>query len=155
MTSPFMSIDSFLYPGHSRYRMHAVPEVTGAALIIRLEQAAIKRDIFISCNLKVTRTGHIRRWAYLWCTGSAVRRLNREYWCIICHFSMQRLWRSPELVSQHIPEMKEALYFGHPGNQGEAIIWGEALGAKLLPCLAIRGMAQSRIHMVFWLRGRY
>jgi fumarate reductase flavoprotein subunit len=34
-----------------------------------------------------------------------------------------------ERVAAHIPEMKGALYFGHPGNQGEALAWGEALGA--------------------------
>ena len=37
---PFKVLDSFLYPSHSSYRMHAVPETTGAALIQRLENAA-------------------------------------------------------------------------------------------------------------------
>jgi len=32
-------------------------------------------------------------------------------------------------VADHISEMRDALYFGHPGNQGDAIVWGEALGA--------------------------
>ena len=27
--------------------------------------------------------------------------------------------------------MKDALYFGHPGNRGDAVIWGRELGAKL------------------------
>jgi len=34
-------------------------------------------------------------------------------------------------VRRHIPEMADALYFGHPGNQGDAVLWGEALGARL------------------------
>jgi fumarate reductase flavoprotein subunit len=38
---------------------------------------------------------------------------------------------NPALVRQHIPAMANALYFGHPGNQGDAVRWGEALGAKL------------------------
>jgi fumarate reductase flavoprotein subunit len=38
---------------------------------------------------------------------------------------------NPELVRRHIPEMAGALYFGHPGNCGDAVIWGEALGAQL------------------------
>ena len=33
------------------------------------------------------------------------------------------------LVRRHTPEMAEALYFGHPGNEGDALVWGEALGA--------------------------
>ena len=28
------------------------------------------------------------------------------------------------LVAEHIPQMADALYFGHPGNQGDAILWG-------------------------------
>jgi fumarate reductase flavoprotein subunit len=35
------------------------------------------------------------------------------------------------LVAKHIPELADALYFGHPGNQGDAVLWGEALGAAL------------------------
>jgi len=33
------------------------------------------------------------------------------------------------LVAQYIPSMADALYFGHVGNQGDALLWGEALGA--------------------------
>jgi fumarate reductase flavoprotein subunit len=33
------------------------------------------------------------------------------------------------MVAQMIPEMAAALYFGHPGNQGDAVLWGQALGA--------------------------
>ena len=38
---------------------------------------------------------------------------------------------NPDLVALHIPAMSGALYFGHPGNRGDAVLWGEALGAKL------------------------
>jgi fumarate reductase flavoprotein subunit len=38
---------------------------------------------------------------------------------------------NPDLVRRYIPEMASALYFGHPGNRGDAVIWGEALGAQL------------------------
>ncbi len=38
---------------------------------------------------------------------------------------------NPELVARHIPAMKGALYFGHPGNRGDAVIWGQELGAQL------------------------
>ena len=36
---------------------------------------------------------------------------------------------NPDLVAQHIPAMSDAIYFGHKGNQGDAVLWGEALGA--------------------------
>jgi fumarate reductase flavoprotein subunit len=39
---------------------------------------------------------------------------------------------NPALVVQHIPEMKGALYFGHPGNRGDAVLWGASLRARLV-----------------------
>jgi fumarate reductase flavoprotein subunit len=35
------------------------------------------------------------------------------------------------MVRQHIPEVADALYFGHAGNQGDALRWGQSLGAAL------------------------
>jgi fumarate reductase flavoprotein subunit len=35
--------------------------------------------------------------------------------------------------------MGEALYFGHPGNQGDAVKWGEALGARLAALSGYQG----------------
>jgi fumarate reductase flavoprotein subunit len=35
------------------------------------------------------------------------------------------------MLAKYIPEMKEAYYFGHEGNTGEGILWGEALDAAL------------------------
>ena len=39
----------------------------------------------------------------------------------------------------YIPEMADALYFGHPGNRGDAVIWGDALGAQLSHLGAYQG----------------
>ena len=36
-----------------------------------------------------------------------------------------------EMLQKYIPQMSSAYYFGHEGNTGEGIKWGEALGAKL------------------------
>ena len=46
---------------------------------------------------------------------------------------------NPDLVRQFIPEMANALYFGHPGNRGDAVIWGDALGAQLSHLGAYQG----------------
>ncbi len=50
---PFHVLDDFLYPSHTNFRMHAVPEVTGEALINYLERAVTELDIYVSCNLKI------------------------------------------------------------------------------------------------------
>ncbi len=46
---------------------------------------------------------------------------------------------NPDLVRRFIPEMADALYFGHPGNRGDAVLWGQALGAKLAHLGAYQG----------------
>src|SRR5437868_2044013 len=38
-----------------------------------------------------------------------------------------------------IRDMRGALYFGHPGNRGDAALWGEALGAKLVHMSGYQG----------------
>ena len=40
----FQVLDGFLYPGHSTYRMHTVPEKTGVGLMARLLQAVASAD---------------------------------------------------------------------------------------------------------------
>ena len=44
-----------------------------------------------------------------------------------------------DLVARHIPEMRGAYYFGHPGNRGDAVPWGEELGAKLVHMSGYQG----------------
>jgi fumarate reductase flavoprotein subunit len=42
-------------------------------------------------------------------------------------------------VRHYIPDMAGALYFGHPGNRGDAILWGDSLGALLSHLGAYQG----------------
>ncbi|MEO7404703.1 MAG: FAD-binding protein, partial [Burkholderiales bacterium] len=46
---------------------------------------------------------------------------------------------NPALVREHIPEIADALFFGHGGNQGDAIAWGRALGAEIRHMGAYQG----------------
>ena len=38
---------------------------------------------------------------------------------------------NPEMVREYIPEIADALYFGHAGNRGDAVTWGLELGAEV------------------------
>lgn len=126
---PFHVLDDFLYPGHSHHRMHAVPEVTGQGLITRLEQAVSATDSMIVTDARVTdliMSGDAE------CLGARCERPDGAQEIIAARriiLACNGYGGNPKLVAQHIPEMKDALYFGHPGNQGEAILWGEQLGA--------------------------
>jgi fumarate reductase flavoprotein subunit len=48
---------------------------------------------------------------------------------------------NPELVRRHIPEIAGAQYFGALGSTGEAVVWGEALGAATANMAAYQGYA--------------
>ena len=126
---PFHVLDDFLYPGHSRHRMHAVPEVTGQGLVTRLEQAVKATEAMIVTDAQVTDLVVSGDGNFL---GATCQRPDGASEAIAARrviLACNGYGGNPELVARHIPEMKDALYFGHPGNQGEAILWGEQLGA--------------------------
>ena len=126
---PFHVLDDFLYPGHSHHRMHAVPEVTGQGLITRLEQAVVATDVMIVKGARVNDLVLSSRGEVI---GAYCERPDGTREAIAAQrtiLACNGYGGNPELVAKYIPEMKDALYFGHPGNQGEAILWGEQLAA--------------------------
>ncbi len=136
---PFEVLQGFRYPGHSRLRMHAVPEHTGAGLMARLQQAAEAAAVPIVPDARATSlfadaTGHVH--------GVRVTRPDGSTEDVACHaliLACNGYGGAPDLVRRLIPEMADALYFGHAGNQGDALRWGAALGAEALDLGAYQG----------------
>ena len=136
---PFAVLDNFLYPGHACKRMHAVPERTGAALLARLLRAAEAADIPIMTEALVTDlfvdpAQQVR--------GVRVRRPDgrtEDIGCGALILACNGYGGDKDLVRRYIPDLAEALYFGHPGNQGDALRWGEALGADIRDLAACQG----------------
>jgi fumarate reductase flavoprotein subunit len=127
----FEVLEGFLYPGHSALRMHAVPERTGAALMARLLAAAaaagitlltqaLVRELWIGDTGQVTGVGYQR-------PDGSVERLRCDALLLACN----GFGGNPALVRELLPEMKDATFAGHGGNDGSAIAWGRALGARL------------------------
>jgi fumarate reductase flavoprotein subunit len=129
---PFSVIDNFTYPGHSAFRMHGLPSRSGAELMDRLRAAAEAAGIDIVTEaraetLLVQPDGTI--------AGVEIARPDGTRDRIGCRalvLACNGYGGNKALVAAHIPELREALYFGHPGNQGEAVLWGQALGAELI-----------------------
>lgn len=69
--------------------------------------------------------GRVRGLAYARPDG-AVERIGCDALVLACN----GYGGSRALVARHVPALADALYFGHPGNQGDALLWGEALGAQ-------------------------
>jgi fumarate reductase flavoprotein subunit len=125
---PFSVIDNFSYPGHSAMRMHGLPTRSGAELMDRLRAAAETAGIDILTSSFVETL--VRRGGLI--TGAIVNRGNGTRERIGCGslvLACSGFGGNPDLVGRHIPEIAGAIYFGHPGNQGDAVLWGEQLGA--------------------------
>jgi fumarate reductase flavoprotein subunit len=128
---PFEVLEGFLYPGHTRLRMHAVPERTGAALIARLLGAAEEAGVQI---LGAARAESLFAGDDGVIHGVRVVRPDRateDISCAALILACNGYGGSAELVRKYIPEMAAATYFGHAGNQGDALRWGWDLGADV------------------------
>jgi len=124
-------VDGFLYPNHSYLRMHAPASRTGADLIGSMTQAVERAGVDLLTDSTVTdlfadTTGHISGIRFTRPDGT-VELLGCSALILACN----GFGGNPEMVKQLIPDMADANYFGHTGNQGEAIQWGEALGAAM------------------------
>nr|WP_281496520.1 FAD-dependent oxidoreductase [Pseudohalocynthiibacter sp. F2068] len=124
-------LDDFLYPGHARHRMHAVPEKTGAALEARLLAAAAEADIALVTEalaetLYVDETGEAMAVGVSRPDGS-VEVIGCKTLILACN----GYGGSAEMVAEHIPQIAGGEYYGHAGNTGHAVAWGQALGAAL------------------------
>jgi len=127
---PFSVITDFSYPGHSARRMHGLPTRSGREFIDALRGAAERAEIDLLTDARVTALyaegGHI--------SGVQVARPDGSTDDIGCDrliLACNGFGGNKSMVAQHMPDIAEALYFGHPGNQGEAMTWGAALGAAI------------------------
>ena len=127
----FELLDGFLYPGHGVRRMHTLPQRTGAALVAALEAAALKAGATLLCDARVHE---------LWCDDAdrvlgvaytrpdgAVEHLGCQALLLACN----GFGGNAAMVRELLPEMRDAIFAGHAGNDGSAIAWGPALGARL------------------------
>lgn len=124
-------LDGFLYPGHSVHRMHALPQRTGAALMAGLQAAVEAAGIPVLTQALVDT---------LWLddTGRALgigyRRPDGREETLACDallLACNGFGGNAAMVRTLLPEMAAAAFGGHTGNDGSAILWGEAIGARL------------------------
>jgi flavocytochrome c len=136
---PMVLVEGFLYPGHSALRMHAVAEKTGAALMATLASACGRAGIDLLTSARVVDlfATEGRR-----VTGVRVARpdgSHEEIGCEALVLACSGFGGNAAMVREHIPEIADALYFGHVGNQGDALAWGRELGAAVRDVTAYQG----------------
>ena len=127
----FEVLDGFLYPGHRVRRMHALPERTGAALMARLESTAVTtgadvltesvvKELWVNSADRVLGVGYVRP------DGTT------EYLaCDVLILACNGFGGNPAMVRELLPQMREALFAGHVGNDGSVISWGREMGLRL------------------------
>ena len=136
---PFHVLEGFLYPGHSVARMHAVPEKTGAGLMGRLLAAVQRKGIDLMTEARVIE---VQSDSSRTVTGISIARPDdstEEIGCDALLLACNGFGGDREMVRRYIPEIADAEYAGHGGNQGDAVRWGAALGAQLADMGAYQG----------------
>jgi fumarate reductase flavoprotein subunit len=124
-------VGDFKYPGHSNYRMHAPPSRTGAQLSHELRAALDDQksaDLALGSTvvgLIVDPAGAVRGVV----ARDAARDTRIRADSVV--LATNGFAGNPALVSEFCPEIANALYFGGEGSQGEAILWGRELRARL------------------------
>jgi fumarate reductase flavoprotein subunit len=124
-------LDGFLYPGHSVHRMHALPQKTGAALMAALQAAVEAAGIPVLTQalvdtLVLDAQDRVIGIDYLRPDGR-----HESLGCDALLLACNGFGGNAQMVRALLPEMAEATFGGHTGNDGSAILWGEALGARL------------------------
>jgi len=132
-------LEGFLYPGQSVPRMHGTKNRNGAELHAQLQGAAERAGVDISTGAKVTdlHVGRDRRVA-----GVTIERPEGSRETVGCDaliLACNGFGGNRELVKKFIPHLLKAEYFGHPGNQGDAVIWAEELGAAVADMASFQG----------------
>ncbi len=128
---PLSCILDFRYPGHSRTHMHASPSRFGAELLAALLNAVAAEGIPLATSAHVTDLyanvdGRI--------SGVRVSRPDgktEDVGCDTLILACCGFGGDNEMLAKYIPEMVDAHYHGHRGDTGDAVKWGEALGASI------------------------
>lgn len=135
---PLALVDGFLYPGHTARRMYGTPNRTGGELMAALESAATESGVMVLTDATVETLYASGRQV----TGLRLRRPDgslEDIGCDALILACSGFGGNADLVERWIPEMAGAVFHGHPGNKGDAMAWGEALGAGIADMTAYQG----------------
>ncbi len=132
-------VEGFLYPGHSRLRMHGTPNRTGTELQSALLAAAARLDIDLLTSARATdlytdARGKIGAVRFARPDGTS-----ETVGCDAVVLACCGYGGDQDMVREYIPEIADAQFWGHVGNQGDAVKWGLALGAAVLDMGSYQG----------------
>ena len=132
-------VTAYKHIGHSVPRLHAPVSRRGQDLVDDLVAAVEAREIPIavgnSARALIVEDGAVR--GAVIDTGGAETAIRARKTIL----SLNGFAGNADLVRRFCPEIAGAQYFGARGSTGEAVLWGEALGADLANMAAYQGYA--------------
>jgi fumarate reductase flavoprotein subunit len=136
---PLSLVTGFLYPGHSAMRMMGTPHRTGEELMAALNTAVATAGIDVLAqavviDLVADSDGRVTAVVVLRPDGT-----REAVGCGALVLACSGFAGNAAMVTRFIPEIAGAVFHGHPGNKGDAVVWGEALGAAVKDMDAYQG----------------
>lgn len=134
----FTLVDDFDYPGHTHRRMHGLPSRSGEALVNALREACEAKDILIATERKVEALcadNDLIQGVRAVLPDGSVEHIGCGRLVLACN----GFGGNTAMVRELTPAIADAIYFGHTGNQGDAIAWGKQMGAQMADLGAYQG----------------
>jgi len=136
--------------GHRVPRLHAPASRSGRDLMGMLQRAMEAAGLPLVTEARVDTLYTDDSGTRI--TGIAVdRRGDREeLGCDALLLACCGFGGNPALIARYIPEMAQSTYYGHEGNTGDAVLWGEALGAAMADLGSYQGLGSLAVphHLV-------
>lgn len=125
--------------GHSHPRLHIPPGRNGEELLALLGNACARAGVEVMTEARVVALYADADDKVL---GLRIQRPDgfEDLGCEQLILATCGFGGNHALIATHIPEMANAKYFGHEGNQGDGILWGRELGAALGDMSAYQGL---------------
>ncbi len=116
--------------GHQHPRLHAPKDRSGESLLAMLLRATERAgaDLLTAAHVDALFVEDSR------VTGVRIARPNGQTETLACDaliLASSGFGANSALIRKHIPDLADARYYGHEGNQGEGILWGLELGAAV------------------------
>lgn len=132
-------ITAYKHIGHSVPRLHAPVSRRGQDLVDDLLRFTEERDIPLAVGNAVealiVEDGQVKGARIITAEGASEIRAGKTI------LAVNGFAGDPELVKRFCPEIAGAQYFGARGSTGEAIRWGESVGADFANMAAYQGYA--------------
>ncbi len=132
--------------------MHGLPSRSGQDLLDALRQTAERAGVDILCERRAETLFHVGREI----KGVSLRRPDGGIETVACDrliLACNGFGGNRSLVQQHMPDIRNGLWFGHDGNRGEAVLWAAQIGAQTRHLGAFQGhgnVAHPEVILITW-----